>query len=188
MKDPLQICLSGGRGQGLITAAMILAEAALLDGKNVLQTQSDGPDAALDASEDVELGATQSAVILSKKKITFPDVTKPDVWLCLSQDAFGKYFPQANCDTLIILDSTNVECQAAARSTYQLPITETAARVGNRRLANLVALGAMNELVSLVTPASLREAISKCVPQRYRALNERALEAGEELLEVYEPD
>jgi 2-oxoglutarate ferredoxin oxidoreductase subunit gamma len=190
MKDPVQVWLSGGSGQDLIEATVILAEAALFDGKNVLQTQSYGFDAELAATEDVELGATKSEVVLSsRKRITYPQVAKPDVLLCLSQHAFGRYFPQANCDTLIILDSTNVTCPAAVgRSAYRFPITETAVRVGHRGLANMVALGAMNELMSLVTPTSLREAISKCVPESHCALNQRALEAGEELLEVYEPE
>ena len=37
--------LSGSGGQGLILAGVILAEAALKDGKNVVQSQSYGPEA-----------------------------------------------------------------------------------------------------------------------------------------------
>ena len=189
MKGPVQICLSGGRGQGLITAAVILAEAALLDGKNVLQTQGYGSDAEWGASEDVELGATESEVILSRKQITYPRVTKPDVLLCLSQDAFERYCPQVNSDTLVVLDSTNVACKApAGQVTYRFPITETAVRVGNRVVANVVALGVLNELLNLVAPASLQKAVSTRVPQRFRTLSEQALVAGAELLEVHEPD
>ncbi len=36
---------SGTGGQGLITAGIILAEAAILDGKEAIQSQSYGPEA-----------------------------------------------------------------------------------------------------------------------------------------------
>lgn len=40
-----QIVLTGTGGQGLILAGIILAEAAVLDGKQAIQTQSYGPEA-----------------------------------------------------------------------------------------------------------------------------------------------
>ena len=49
MKQELR--LSGTGGQGLITAGIILAEAALLDGKLAIQSQSYGPEARGGASE-----------------------------------------------------------------------------------------------------------------------------------------
>lgn len=175
-KDPVQIRLSGAGGQGLITAGVILAEAALLDGKNVVQTQSYGPEA--------RLGASKSEVIISKKKIAYPQITKPDLLLCLSQDAFQKYFPHINSDTVIIVDATNVEYEApASKQIYKLPITEAAVKVGSKVVANVVALGAMNALVGLVTSESLRRAVARRVPERFRALNEQALKTGEKLIE-----
>jgi len=37
--------LSGSGGQGLLLAGIVLAEAAIEDGKNAIQTQSYGPEA-----------------------------------------------------------------------------------------------------------------------------------------------
>ncbi len=39
-----EVRLSGSGGQGLVTAGMILAYAAILDGKNAVQTQVYGPE------------------------------------------------------------------------------------------------------------------------------------------------
>jgi 2-oxoglutarate ferredoxin oxidoreductase subunit gamma len=175
-KDPLQIRLSGAGGQGLITAGIILAEAAVLDGKNAVQTQSYGPEA--------RLGASKSEVIISSRKIAYPQVTKPDILLCLSQDAYEKYAAQTNPDTVIILDSGTVECKAPdGKLIYQFPITEAATKVGSKVAANVVALGVIGALVGLVTSESLRRAVTKRVPERFRALNEKALEAGARLVE-----
>ena len=41
----LELRLSGFGGQGLITGGIILAEAAILDGNNAVQSQSYGPEA-----------------------------------------------------------------------------------------------------------------------------------------------
>ena len=175
-KDPVQIRLSGAGGQGLITAGVILAEAALLDGKNVVQTQSYGPEA--------RLGASKSEVIISSRQIAYPHVTKPDVLLCLSQEAFVKYFPSTHADTLIIIDSGTVECAASPdRLIYRFPITEVAVQLGSKVAANVVALGVMRALTEVVSAKSLRAAVSKRVAERFRKLNEQALEAGERLVE-----
>ncbi|MBI1743463.1 2-oxoacid:acceptor oxidoreductase family protein [Candidatus Acetothermia bacterium] len=173
-RDLVQIRLSGAGGQGLITAGIILAEAALLDGKNVVQTQSYGPEA--------RLGASKAEVIISSKKIAYPQVTKPDWLLCLSQDAFQKYASQTNADTAVIVDSGQIESDISTdRCLYRLPMTEAATKTGSKVVANVVALGAMNRLAGLVTPKNLREAVSKRVPERFRTLNIKALEVGEEL-------
>jgi len=175
MKDPIEIRLSGSGGQGLVLAGVILAEAASLDGMNVVQTQSYGPEA--------RLGASRSEVIISKGKIAYPQVSRPDVLLCLSQDACDRYLPQVGPDTVVILDSTQAKPKDPPEGAkiYELPITETAKEVGSKLVANVVALGAMNALLGLVSPGSLREAVVRRVPARFREINERALAAGEGL-------
>jgi 2-oxoglutarate ferredoxin oxidoreductase subunit gamma len=57
-----RIVFSGSGGQGVITAAIILAEAAVIyEGLNSLQTQSYGPEA--------RGGATRADVIISDEPI-----------------------------------------------------------------------------------------------------------------------
>ena len=176
-KDPYQLRLTGSGGQGLILAGMIIAEAAVLDGKNVVQTQSYGPEA--------RLGASRSEVIISSQKISSLEVIEPDLLLCLSQDSFDKYSSQVCQDTVVIIDSTNIKPKAppAVERLFRLPITETAIRdVGNRITANVVALGAINEIENLVSWESLRQALRHRVPPRFRELNERALQVGRGLI------
>lgn len=177
-RDPLQIRLSGAGGQGLITAGVILAEAAMLAGKQVVQTQSYGPEA--------RLGASKAELIVSSRKIACPEVTTPDILLCLSQDAYERYFPQARPDTIVILDATNIQFEATVgrSEVYALPITETAAQLGGKQVANVVALGILNALTNLVPWQYLQEAVLKRVPARFRELNARALEAGRGLIEA----
>lgn len=175
LKDPYELRLSGSGGQGLILAGIIIAEAAMLDGKNVVQTQSYGPEA--------RLGASRSEVIISSKKIANPEVIQPDLLLCLSQDAFNKFFPQIKADTTVVLDSTNVKSDVPQKKIYRFPITEAAVNeVGNKIVANIVSLGVINALENIVSQKNLRRAMCHRIPARFLELNERALEVGEKLV------
>ena len=174
MNDPVQIRLVGAGGQGLITAGVILAEAAMADGKNVVQTQTYGPEA--------RLGSSKAEVIISSDTIAYPAVTSPDVLICLSLEAAHKYLGRTPDSAIVLLDSTNIAGDVPApASAHRLPITATALEVGSKVIANIVALAAANALAGLVSPESLRDAVIKRVPERFRELNQRAIEAGERL-------
>ena len=174
MKDPVQIRLSGSGGQGLITAGVILAEAALLDGRNVVQTQTYGPEA--------RLGSSRSEVVISKERIAYPQVSVPDVLVCLSLEAASKFAQQVHDRTVVILDSGLASTPPARGIVHRLPITEIAIAAGSKVAANTVALWSMNRLAGLVSAESLKRAIIARVPARFRALNERAMEAAEQMV------
>ena len=73
-----EIRLTGSGGQGLITGGIILAEAAILDGKNALQSQSYGPEA--------RGGASKAEVIISDKEIVFPNGWEKDLTIKITQE------------------------------------------------------------------------------------------------------
>ncbi|MCC6678298.1 MAG: 2-oxoacid:acceptor oxidoreductase family protein [Phycisphaerales bacterium] len=174
MKDPVQIRFSGSGGQGLITAGVILAEAAMLDGRNVVQTQTYGPEA--------RLGSSRAEVIISKGTIAYPEVTVPDVLLCLSQEAARKYAMKVGPETVVMLDSTNIgEDIPASGRVLRLAITDAAVKAGGRVVANTVSLALMNAIVPVVSRGALSRAIEERVPAKFRELNRRAQEAGEAL-------
>lgn len=177
MSDPLQIRLSGAGGQGLITAGVILAEAALRDGKEVVQTQMYGPSA--------RLGASRSEVIISETSIAYPEVTSLDLLLCMSQEAFDKYAPRTSADTRIVVDASSVTVDRSAYANpdriEELPLTNVAREVGNKIVANVVALGALDASEQIVEPKNLLAAVRQRVPERFLALNEEALAAGERI-------
>jgi 2-oxoglutarate ferredoxin oxidoreductase subunit gamma len=174
VKTTVQLRFSGAGGQGLITAGVILAEAAMRDGKNVVQTQTYGPEA--------RLGSSKAELIISTGVIAYPEVTTPDILLCLSTEAAKKYAHRVRPDTLVLFDSTNIPDDLTSPGrVVRLPITQTALAVGSKVVANTVALGALNTLASLVSPAILADAVAQRVPPRFKDLNQRALTAGEQL-------
>jgi 2-oxoglutarate ferredoxin oxidoreductase subunit gamma len=72
--------LSGSGGQGLLLAGIVLAEAAILEDKNAVQTQSYGPEA--------RGGASKAEVVVSDEDIDYPKATDPDFLLALTPESY----------------------------------------------------------------------------------------------------
>jgi 2-oxoglutarate ferredoxin oxidoreductase subunit gamma len=168
----LELRLSGFGGQGLITAGIILAEAAILDGMNAVQSQSYGPEA--------RGGASRAEVIISTEEIDYPKVRKPDLCLSMSQEACDKYAVDTHPEGMLILDSAYVKKPPVFPGPiYNVPITETAVeKVGRSIVANIVALGVINGITNIVTEKSLESAVLERVPPKTRDFNRKALHLG----------
>jgi 2-oxoglutarate ferredoxin oxidoreductase subunit gamma len=167
-----EICLSGTGGQGLILAGIILAEAAVLDGNEAIQTQSYGPEA--------RGGASKADVIISRRQIDYPKVLAADMVLAMSQEACNKYVEMLKENGKLIVDTTFVKAvpQVAAQI-YPLEITATAKETfGNAVFANIIALGVLTGLSNLVTRDSLSKAVLARVPKGTEDRNRQALEIG----------
>ena len=166
------IRLTGTGGQGLILAGIILAEAALLEGKNAIQSQSYGPEA--------RGGASKAEVIIADEAIYFPKVQESDYLLCMSEKAYEKYNGGMKQDSVLIIDTTFVEEteNPKAKTTYAIPITELAIKAtGKEMTANICALGIISAL-GIVNEDALQKAILKRIPKGTEELNMKAFEAG----------
>ena len=168
----LDVRLSGSGGQGILLAAALLADLCLGSGKAVVQTQSYGPEA--------RGGASKAEVVISDAPIDYPEVSKPDVTLCLSQPAFDKYGPQAPAGSFVYYDSGLVTpCHLSGVMLLGAPFTQIAGDVlGKAVVANIVALSAVAATGAFGDPAALREAIRRRVPERFLDLNVNAFEIG----------
>ena len=175
MKKQLELRLSGSGGQGLITAGIILAEAAIKDNKNAIQTQSYGPEA--------RGGASKAEVIISESTIDFPKVTMPNMTVSLTQIASDKYISDISEEgTVIVDDSIRLPEGLKAKQVYRVPIIKTAINeVGKEIVANIVLLGLIVGLTEIVTRESLESAIMSRIPKGTEELNRLALEKGYEL-------
>ena len=173
-----QLRLSGTGGQGLILGGIILAEAALLDGKLAIQSQSYGPEA--------RGGSSKSEVIISDKAIHYPKIDEPDLILSMSQESCKKYTTDMHANTILITDSLFVQ-ELPANHTgklYQLPITHTAKeQLGKALFANIIALGALVKITGVVSKESLIKAVLARVPKGTETLNEKAIQLGMDMVQ-----
>ena len=158
---------SGTGGQGLITAGIILAEAALLDDKLAVQSQSYGPEA--------RGGSSKAEAIISDEPIHFGRVICPNTLLVMSQEAANKYTADCDASTTVITDTLFVhEVPGTSGKRVDLPITHT---------ANIVALGAVVALTKCVSKEAITQAVLNRVPKGTEEANKKALEAGMALVE-----
>jgi len=168
--------LTGSGGQGLILAGIILAEAALLDGKNVVQSQSYGPEA--------RGGASKAEVIISDRVINYPKIEKCDLLLALTQKAYDKYIGSLKSNGILIVDdSIKLNDDVNNIDIYSVPILTTASEKLNKPMvANMVALGCIIEITKVVRIQSLENAVLSRVPKGTEELNKRALYEGIQLI------
>lgn len=172
-----ELRLSGSGGQGLILAGIILAEAALHDDKNVVQSQSYGPEA--------RGGASKAEVIISDNVINYPKVDKCDILLSLTQKACNKYIDSLKSGGLLILDDTITEKPDRDDiKIFSIPILDTAINeLKKPMVANIIALGSIYKLTKIVGKDALEKAVLSRVPQGTEDLNKKALQEGFKLIE-----
>jgi 2-oxoglutarate ferredoxin oxidoreductase subunit gamma len=170
-EERYEIRLSGSGGQGIIMAALVLAEACgVYDGKHVCQTQSYGPEA--------RGGTSKSEVVISSQTIEYPRATKLDLLLAMNQESCDTYFGDLKTDGLLVVDSTYVD-QLPTRRAVAIPFTQIAREeIGKELVANMVALGAVGHLTKVATLKNLRAALKARVPRGTDKMNLKAFDAG----------
>ena len=178
--ERLRMVFSGSGGQGVITAAIILAEAAVLyEGLNAVQSQSYGAEA--------RGGATRSDVIISDSTIDYPKVIQPNLLVCLTQDAYNKFYEIIRPGGLLITDSRYVQIHKKVDAQQkEIPIyTSVMEKIGKPIVFNIAMLGTLISLTELVGPESIMKVLEKRIPSDFLDLNRQALDLGLTLGEEY---
>ncbi|MBE6100377.1 MAG: 2-oxoacid:ferredoxin oxidoreductase subunit gamma [Anaerovibrio sp.] len=166
-----QLRLSGSGGQGVITAAIIFAEAAVAEGMEAVQSQSYGPEA--------RGGASKSEVIIDAQPIYHPHVEVPDVVLAMTQKAADKYYADLNPEGVLILDTDLVPEPPDFKNIIRIPITKLAVEeIGKSLFANIVALGALVRVTGIVDFEAIKKAVANRVPPHTVEQNMKALQVG----------
>ena len=168
-----RMVFSGSGGQGVITAAIILAEAAVIyENLNAVQSQSYGAEA--------RGGATRSDIIISDSVIHFPKVIQPNVLVCLTQSAYNKFYPIIRPGGLLITDARFVQIEKKVDAQQkEIEMYETVmAKIGKPIVFNICMLGAVIALTGLVKPESIMKVLEHRIPQDFLEMNRQALDIG----------
>jgi len=168
-----EIRFSGYGGQGIIRCGLITGKAvSLFDNKFGTMTQSFGPEA--------RGSACSSQVVISEDRVLYPYITRPEILVSMSQDAYEKYEPDLREDGILIYDTDLVRLKPprAQIKVYGVPSTRFAEEMGNRIFANLVMLGFFTGISQVVSTEAMKKALPGLVPKRFLELNIRAFEKG----------
>ncbi len=177
MNNRCAVRLTGSGGQGVILISVILAEAAVLDGKKAVQSQVYGPEA--------RGGMCQADTIISDDEIWFSKQEKPDVLLTLTQSSMNKFSKDTTPQSTIIADTgLSIPGNCAASKIYRIPILETASKVvGKPMTANIVAVSAINTILGLFPEDTMLEAVKMHIPAGTEELNMKAFDEGKHIAE-----
>ena len=167
-----EIRISGTGGQGVALAGIILAEAAgrWRDKQYVVQTVSYGPE--------VRGGMSNAELVISDEEVDHPKPIGLDLFIPFTQASADQSQELIKPMGIIIHDPDLVH-RPPPGWVATIPLTKLAKQsTGRAQMANIVALGAVSVLTSIVTPEAVKAAIKERASERLREAFLKAARAG----------
>ncbi|RKY07098.1 MAG: 2-oxoacid:ferredoxin oxidoreductase subunit gamma [Planctomycetota bacterium] len=166
-----RIIIGGFGGQGVVSAGSILARAAMAEEKFVTQMVSYGAE--------MRGGTANSTVVISDSQIASPVIERPDVAILLNQPSLDKFEERIVSGGLAVVNTSLVtrRIQREDLDVVKIDATDTANRLGNVRVANIVALGAFVAKTGIVKMESVEGAIEEVFGQKKAGLIEINIKA-----------
>jgi 2-oxoglutarate ferredoxin oxidoreductase subunit gamma len=167
-----EIRIAGFGGQGVILSAIVLGKAAsIYQGTFATMTQNFGPEA--------RGGACSAQLILSDSPVLYPYVTRPDILVAMSQEAYTRFVPELKDGGILIVEEDLVRVSdLKAIQVYSIPATRIAEVLGKRMVLNSVMVGFFTAVTHLLDADAVRKAVADSVPASFRELNLKAFEKG----------
>ena len=169
--------IAGFGGQGVLLAGEVLANAFMLEGKNVTWYPSYGAEM---------LGGTVNCeIVMSDDEVSEVNKADTDFVIALNQASFDRFLSKIKKGGWMIANSTLAkEIKTRADINYLFaPITKLAEEVGNIKMANILALGLLAKASRLVSLDTLNQALDIVIPPHRKhllPLNLKALKIGYE--------
>lgn len=172
-----EIVIAGFGGQGVLFAGQVLAYAAMDSGKEVTWIPSYGPE--------MRGGTANCTVVIADEEIGSPLVKHPPLAVVLNLPSFDKYEPLVKSGGALIVNRSMVDRGARRDDITEvlIPCNEIAEEIGDRRLLNMVAVGALLRFLPELSLEDVEKALAAHLPSRHRdllPLNFKALRRGYE--------
>jgi 2-oxoglutarate ferredoxin oxidoreductase subunit gamma len=163
------VLISGFGGQGVVLAGRALGLAAVYSDLAATMLVSHGTE--------TRGGYVRSQVVISADIIDSPVVENPDIFCALSQAAYLKFASLARQSTIIydpdLVTPTDEKTRNVALKARALAIE----KMGTELCANMVALGQIVKILSIVPLDMAKKAVSE-LSRRFIDKNLAALELG----------
>jgi 2-oxoglutarate ferredoxin oxidoreductase subunit gamma len=172
-----EIIISGFGGQGALFSGQVIAYAAMDTGKQVTWIPSYGPE--------MRGGTANCTVVIADDEIGSPLVQHPPLAIALNLPSFDKYEPLMEAGGTLIVNQSMVDRGAKRNDIHVIlvPCNEIAEEIGDRKLVNMVAAGALLTALKDITLQDLEKALENHLPARHKHLlpkNYEALKRGYE--------
>jgi 2-oxoglutarate ferredoxin oxidoreductase subunit gamma len=169
-----RIIVAGSGGQGIMLLGKVLAEAAILQGSQVTYLPAYGAE--------VRGGTSHCIVTISEQEISSPYTKKADTLIVLNNPSLEKFRNRVKDSGLLIFNSslTKIDTQVKIKI-LQFPFTDIAVKLGNIKVANMVALGCYVTAKQIIEPKNVLRVFKLMAPAgnlRILEINEKALAEG----------
>jgi len=156
-------------------AGQVLAYAAMDSGKQVTWFPSYGPE--------MRGGTANCTIIIGDEEIGSPLVRNPQAVIALNLPSLDKYEPMVQQGGVLLANQSLINRQIERKDLtgILLPANEIAQELGNKRLVNMILVGALIELTGALPMDAVKQALEDHLPQRHHKLlpnNFEALDKG----------
>lgn len=158
------IILAGFGGQGILSAGKIIAESALMEGREVSWFPSYGPE--------MRGGTANCSVVISDEAIGSPVINEADVLIAMNGPSLEKFARQVKPGGLIIVDSTLVKGKPERKDIKFIPIpaSSLASESGNMAFASIILIGCLTKQTGAISRKSLEAALTDTLPEKHHHL------------------
>jgi len=169
------VIIAGFGGQGILLAGEVLANALMLDEKNVTWYPCYGAE--------MRGGTVNCEVVASDVEVSSVNKKEADFIIALNQLSFDKFLPRLKKGGWIIANSSLVkELKSRIDVNYFFaPITSLANELGEIRISNIISLGILAKISKMTSIDALHKALDNVLPEHRKNLltiNLKALETG----------
>ena len=167
--------IAGFGGQGVLLAGEVLANAFMLDNKNVTWYPCYGAE--------MRGGTVNCEIVMSDEEVSSVNKKDADFIIVLSQASFDKFEPKVKKGGCLIVNTSLAEkVQNRDDIKYVFaPISQMAEKLGNVKMANMLALGMLLRTGGFLNVDILEKALDVVLPPHRKnllPLNENAMEMG----------
>jgi 2-oxoglutarate ferredoxin oxidoreductase subunit gamma len=152
----VEMICAGFGGQGVLTTGLILAEAGMKLGMNILWYPSYG--------SEMRGGTANCTVKFSDEEIASPYASAIDILLAMNAPAIDKFEKRLRPGGLLLVNSSLVHADRSYRDdirVVRVPVAEIAASLENPKGANIVMMGALAANSALFSADDLERLINE---------------------------
>ena len=172
-----RIIIAGSGGQGVMLLGKVLAQAAMLEGKQVTWFPAYGPE--------VRGGTSHCMVTISNCEIGSPYITEADTLIILNHPSLERFKGTLKDKGLLILNSSLAQIRHQTKiKVLQFPFTDMAIQLGNIKVSNMVALGCFavaKKVIKIKNILKVFKAMAPAGNPEILEVNQQALEEGARL-------
>jgi 2-oxoglutarate ferredoxin oxidoreductase subunit gamma len=166
-----EIIIAGFGGQGVLFSGQLLAYAAMDQDLHVTWIPSYGPE--------MRGGTANCTVVISDQEIGSPMVSRPSAVIAMNRPSLDKYESKVKENGVLVVNKSMIdrEINRSGIRVVLVPGNEIAEELGDRRMTNMVLIGALLANLDVLPLSALEKALKEHLPEWHHKLLPLNLEA-----------